>query len=187
MINISSPKKELEGNLVSLLGGRAAEELVFEEVTTGASNDLERATGLAHRIVCQFGMSEALGPVTFRRGDDQVFLGRDISRQRDYSEEVAHQIDQEVRNLIEKNYKRSKDLLAENREKLDLLALTLLEREVMDAREVMEVTGLKDKLAKIEKFKDKPAEPSKEIKPEEKKETEEEKIDPSVNPGFSSV
>ena len=130
-------RTELTEQLRTLLGGRVAEELVLEEISTGAQNDLERATELARKMICEFGMSEVLGPITFgRRQDTQVFLGRDISRDRNYSEEVAYSIDKEVRRLIEEAYKKTEAVLKEHLDKLHLFAAALIERETLEASEL---------------------------------------------------
>jgi cell division protease FtsH len=114
------------------MGGRAAELLIFNHLTTGAANDLERATGLARRMVCELGMSENLGPLTFGKKEEMVFLGREISSHKDYSERTAELIDEEVRGMVEKAHNRALDLLRESIDKLHLLANLLLEREVID-------------------------------------------------------
>ena len=125
------------------MGGRLAEELVLNQLTTGAHDDLERATELARKMVCEWGMSEKLGPLTFGRPEEQVFLGRDIARHQDYSEDTAVQIDQEVRRIVTENYERAKTILTNNREILDKVADALLEREVLDAEDVkMIIDGL---------------------------------------------
>ena len=130
-------RSELTEQLRTLLGGRVAEAVILEEISTGAQNDLERATDLARKMICEFGMSEVLGPITFgRRQDTQVFLGRDISRDRNYSEEVAYSIDKEVRRLIEEAYEKTEQLLRENVEKLHLIASALIERETLEASEL---------------------------------------------------
>ena len=130
-------RSELTEQLRTLLGGRVAEAVILEEISTGAQNDLERATDLARKMICEFGMSEVLGPITFgRRQDTQVFLGRDISRDRNYSEEVAYSIDKEVRRLIEEAYAKTEQLLRENVEKLHLIASALIERETLEASEL---------------------------------------------------
>jgi cell division protease FtsH len=118
------------------MGGRAAEQLVFEHLTTGAASDLENATALARRMVCELGMSDNLGPLTFGKKEEMVFLGREISSHKDYSEQTAVLIDQEVRNIIERAYNRALELLKDNLQKLHLLATTLLEREVLDGDEM---------------------------------------------------
>jgi len=135
----SRSKEDLERMLCAAMGGRAAEYLVFKHYTTGASNDLERSTGLARRMVCELGMSENLGPLTFGKKEEMVFLGREISSHKDYSEQTAQLIDQEVRTIVERAYKRALGLLSENIDKLHLLATTLLEREVIDGDQMNRV------------------------------------------------
>ncbi|MFA0731327.1 MAG: hypothetical protein LKKZDAJK_002185 [Candidatus Fervidibacter sp.] len=125
-------RQELLDEMTVLLAGRAAEELVFGEVTTGAANDLERATELARRMVCEFGMSERLGPVTLGRKAGPIFLGRDIVEDRNYSEAVASEIDREVRRIVEECYERAKQLLSQYRHALHALAERLLEEETID-------------------------------------------------------
>jgi cell division protease FtsH len=125
-------RTKFKADLTHLLGGRAAEELVFEDVTTGASSDLERSTRIARKMVTEYGMSEMLGPLTFGQKEELVFLGREIGEQRNYSEEVAQEIDREVRGLIEEAYSRSKEILTNHRERLDKLALTLMEHETLE-------------------------------------------------------
>jgi cell division protease FtsH len=132
----SRSKEDLERFLCSAMGGRAAEQLVFHHLTTGASNDLERATGLARRMVCELGMSDNLGPLTFGKKEEMVFLGREISSHKDYSEETAVLIDKEVRTIIERANGKATKLLEENMDKLHLLANSLLEREVLDGSEM---------------------------------------------------
>lgn len=130
-------RSELKDQLKTLLGGRVAEALVLEEISTGAQNDLERATELTRKMICEFGMSEVLGPITFgRRQDTQVFLGRDISRDRNYSEEVAYSIDKEVRRMIEDAYEKTEAMLQENIDKLHLIAAALIEKETLEAFEL---------------------------------------------------
>jgi len=126
------PKNFLMNNLVIFLGGRVAEELVLEQLTTGAGNDLERATELARKMVCEWGMSDELGPLTFGKKEEQIFLGREIAQHRDYSEETARKIDQEVKKLILESYEKAKNILAENLEVLHRLAQGLLEKESLD-------------------------------------------------------
>jgi cell division protease FtsH len=126
-------RNKFKADLASLLGGRAAEEIVFHDVTTGASNDLERATKLARAMVTQYGMSENLGPITFGRKEELIFLGRELSEQRNYSEEIARQIDREVRRLIEEAYQTAKRILIANRNKLTELAERLVREETIDA------------------------------------------------------
>jgi cell division protease FtsH len=128
-------KGKFMADLAGLLGGRAAEELVFSDITTGASNDLERATKMARSMVTRWGMSQKLGPMVYGQKEELVFLGREISEQRDYSESVAQEIDGEVRRLIGESYNRARSLLTEYREKLDAIARRLMEVETVDAAE----------------------------------------------------
>lgn len=129
-------RSELLDQLKTLLGGRVAEALVLGEISTGAQNDLERATELVRKMITEFGMSEVLGPITFGRRQEQVFLGRDISRDRNYSEEVASSIDKEVRRLIEDAYTKTEEMLKQNIDKLHLVANVLLERETLEGEEL---------------------------------------------------
>ncbi len=132
-------RSELLDQLKTFLGGRVAEELVLKEISTGAQNDLERATDLVRKMITQWGMSENLGPITFGRRQEQVFLGRDIAQDRNYSEEVAYAIDQEVRRLIEEAYAKTQEILRTNMAKLELMANALLERETLEAHELEEL------------------------------------------------
>jgi cell division protease FtsH len=132
-------KSELLDQLKTLLGGRVAEALVLCEISTGAQNDLERATAIVRKMITEFGMSEALGPITFGRRQDQVFLGRDIGRDRDYSEEIAAEIDKEARHLIDDAYSKTMEMLKNNIEKLHLIAKTLIERETLEGAELAEL------------------------------------------------
>jgi len=126
----------IQGRLGILLGGRAAEHLIFNELSTGAGNDIERATDLARKMVCEWGMSDKLGPMTFGKKQEEIFLGREIAQHRDFSEETARMIDGEVRRIIEDAQKQSEDILSKNKEGLDLLANALLEHEILDAEEI---------------------------------------------------
>jgi cell division protease FtsH len=128
-------KTEFEDKIAGMLGGHVAEELVFGDTTTGASNDIEKATGLARAMVTQYGMSEKLGPLTFGKKDEMIFLGREISEQRNYSDEVAAKIDAEVREIIDRAYQRAKQALLEQREVLDQLATLLIEKETIESEE----------------------------------------------------
>lgn len=128
-------KKEMETMLVHMLGGRVAEQLVLEDISTGAQNDLERATKIARNMVTHYGMSENLGPMTYGSDDDEVFIGRDLARSRNYSEEVAAAIDKEMRRIIDKAYHKAETLLKENIDKLHKVAEALLEKETLDAKE----------------------------------------------------
>ncbi|MBM2802331.1 MAG: ATP-dependent metallopeptidase FtsH/Yme1/Tma family protein [Deltaproteobacteria bacterium] len=129
-------KDYLLNNLVILFGGRVAEELVLEHTTTGAGNDIEKATDLAHRMVCEWGMSEKLGPMTFGKKEEEIFLGRDFTQKADYSESTAIEIDAEVRRIIQESYYKAKDILKTNLRLLHKVAESLLEKEVLDGSEI---------------------------------------------------
>ena len=135
----SYSKDFLYNTLAILFGGRVAEELIFKNITTGAGNDIERATELARKMVCEWGMSDTLGPLTFGKKDEEIFLGREISTRRDFSDQVALEIDREVKRLILDSYDRTKRMLTENIHTLKALAEALLEKEVLDAMEVEEI------------------------------------------------
>ena len=129
-------KEYLLNNLVILFGGRVAEELVLEQVTTGAGNDIEKATDLVRRMVCEWGMSEKLGPMTFGKKEEEIFLGRDFTQKSDYSKNTAIEIDAEIRRIIQESYQRAKDLLTTNLRVLHKVAEKLLEKEVLDGSEI---------------------------------------------------
>jgi len=133
------PKRKLIADMTSLLGGRAAEEIVFSDITSGASNDLERVTKVARSMVTRLGMSEALGPMVYGQKEELIFLGREISEQRDYSEAVAEQIDSEVKRLVSDAYTHAKQILSEYRDKLDAVAKQLLENETISRDEFLEI------------------------------------------------
>jgi cell division protease FtsH len=136
-------KKQLLQEITMMVGGRAAEELAFSEVTTGAQNDLETATNLARKMVTQFGMSERLGNITLgKRDQGMVFLGRDMMEGRNYSDVTAHMIDEEVKAMVDDCYVNAKKLIQQNMEKLTLLSEKLTEKEVMDGEEVMALLGI---------------------------------------------
>jgi cell division protease FtsH len=129
----------LVNSICILMGGRVAEELIFQSRTTGASNDIERATQLARRMVCEWGMSDTMGPLTFGKREEQIFLGREIAQHRDYSEQTAITIDQEVRRIIEENYQRAYQLLNDNVEILHAMAQALLEKETIDIKDINQI------------------------------------------------
>ncbi|MBP0796243.1 ATP-dependent zinc metalloprotease FtsH [Bacillus anthracis] len=130
-------KPELLDKITGLLGGRVAEEIVFGEVSTGAHNDFQRATGIARRMVTEFGMSDKLGPMQFGSSQGgQVFLGRDFHSEQNYSDAIAHEIDMEMQTIMKECYARAKQILTDNRDKLDLIAKTLLEVETLDAEQI---------------------------------------------------
>jgi len=132
-------RSKFEDELAGLLGGRAAEELIFNDVTTGAANDLEQATKLARKMVTEYGMSERLGPLTFGRKEELVFLGREIGEQRNYSEEVAQAIDEEIRRLISEAYEKAKGILTQHKDTLIRLAKKLIEVETLEGEELAAV------------------------------------------------
>jgi cell division protease FtsH len=123
--------------LAILMGGRVAEELALSQMTTGASNDIERATKLAHNMVCRFGMSQTMGPLTFGKQEDQIFLGREIAQHRDYSEDTAQKIDAEVKGLVLSGYEKAKELISRHMEVLKNISELLLEKETIDAQEAI--------------------------------------------------
>ncbi len=132
-------KTKLEGILAGMMGGRVAEETVFNEMTTGASSDLKAATHIARQMICQWGMSENMGPQTYGENEELMFLGREISRTQNYSEETAKKIDAEIRGKLEKAYNRAKDIIINKRDKLEKIAELLLERETLEGRDVDEI------------------------------------------------
>ena len=132
-------KKELMGRIVGILGGRASEDIVFGELSTGAQDDLEKATDIARDMVMRWGMSEKMGHLTFGRREEQIFLGRDIAEERNYSEATAVDIDKEIRKIVEECYQRAKNELSDNVDKLKALAEKLLEKEVLDSEEVRKI------------------------------------------------
>jgi len=129
-------KPELLDKITGLLGGRVAEDIIFGEVSTGAHNDFQRATGIARRMVTEFGMSDKLGPLQFGQSQGQVFLGRDFNSEQNYSDRIAYEIDTEIQTIIKECYERAKQILTENRDKLELIANTLLEIETLDAAQI---------------------------------------------------
>jgi len=133
------PKDYLLNSLCILMGGRAAEEIVLGMQTTGAGNDIERATTLARKMVCDFGMSDSLGPLTFGKKEEQIFLGREISQHRDYSELTAQKIDEEVRRMVMDAYAKTSNLIKDNLEVLHQLAGALLEKETLDGKQIEEI------------------------------------------------
>jgi cell division protease FtsH len=130
------PKQYLLDNLAVLMGGRAAEELVLDEMTSGAGNDIERATETARKMVCQWGMSEKLGPLAFGQKEEQIFLGREFAQHKDYSEETAVLIDKEIRDLVTHAYEKAKKILQNRMDTLHALAHALLDRETLVEKEI---------------------------------------------------
>jgi cell division protease FtsH len=129
-------KDFLEKMLVVLMGGRAAEEIALHHMTTGAGNDIERATDLARKMVTEWGMSDKLGPLTFGKKDEQIFLGREIAKHKDYSEKTAEEIDDEIRLIVSNAYQKAKNLLAENQDLLNAMAGALLEKETIEGSDI---------------------------------------------------
>jgi cell division protease FtsH len=129
-------REYLESMIAVLMGGRVSEELTFDRMTTGAGNDIERVTELARKMVCEWGMSNAMGPLTFGKKEEQIFLGREIAQHRDYSESTAVEIDREVKSIVIDGYNTAKAILEGNRDALSRIAAALLEREVLDAEQV---------------------------------------------------
>jgi len=134
-------REYLQDQIAILLGGRIAEEITIGSITTGAGNDLERATDLARRMVCEWGMSDALGPLTFGKKEEQIFLGREISQHQDYSEDTALRIDQEVKKFISDNYTRAQNVLLTKKQALLDMAEALLIRETLDAEQVRQIAA----------------------------------------------
>ena len=136
-------KDYLVNNISILMGGRISEEIALNTQTTGASNDIERATDIARKMVCEYGMSEKLGPLSFGKKEEEIFLGREIAQHRDYSEDTARKIDLEVNNLISESYQKTHKLIEDNIDTLNNLAKALLERETLDSHEIEEIIGNK--------------------------------------------
>ncbi len=134
-------KGEILEHITVLMGGRIAENIFFNESTTGAKNDLKVATETVQKMITEYGMSEKLGPITLGKGDEQVFLGRDFSKERNFSEAVASEIDEEIRRIINECYKRGEEIIKHNKPKLEKLASVLLEKEVLDAKEIEKILG----------------------------------------------
>ncbi|MGH8273415.1 MAG: ATP-dependent zinc metalloprotease FtsH, partial [Gammaproteobacteria bacterium] len=137
----SASKQRLQSQLASLFGGRLAEEIVFgkEHVTTGASNDIEHATHIARSMVTKWGLSEKLGPLSYSEDDDEVFLGRSVTRHKQVSDDTAHAIDEEVRAIIDAAYTRAHDILGEHREQLDTMAEALMKYETIDSGQIADI------------------------------------------------
>jgi cell division protease FtsH len=144
------PKDYLLNNISILMGGRAAEEIVLKVQTTGAGNDIEKASELARKMVCDFGMSENLGPLNFGKKEEQIFLGREISQHRDYSEMTAQKIDEEVRSIVTGAYDKTSQLIKDNLDTLHRMANALLEKETLDSKDIDEIMGGAGKTAEEE-------------------------------------
>jgi len=137
----SFSKSRLNSQISSLFGGRIAEELVFgaDAVTTGASNDIERATEIARNMVTKWGLSEQLGPLTYSEDEGEVFLGRSVTQHKQVSDETAHVIDKEIRQIIDTNYQRAEKILAEHRDKLDVMSDALMKYETIDESQLKDI------------------------------------------------
>lgn len=138
------PKKYLLNNIAILLGGRAAEELVLQDFTTGAGNDIERATDIARKMVCEWGMSPQMGPMSYGKKEEQIFLGRELAVHKDYSEETAERIDSEVAEIVMQSYENAKRILSDHIDILHKLAQELIKKEVLNAEELEAITGVKE-------------------------------------------
>ncbi|MDD2338577.1 MAG: cell division protein FtsH, partial [Geobacteraceae bacterium] len=137
-------KETLLNRIDVLMGGRAAEEVIFQTMTTGAGNDIEHATEISRKMVCEWGMSERLGPVSFGKKDEQIFLGREMSTAKNYSEATAVEIDEEIRRIVEDNYNLARTLLTDNIDLLHKIALALIEKENLNGSDIDEIIGRKD-------------------------------------------
>jgi len=137
----SYSKERLESQISSMFGGRIAEEIVFgpDAVTTGASNDIQRTTEIARNMVTKWGLSEKMGPLTYMEEEGEVFLGHSVSQTKHISDETAHIIDEEIRAIIDRNYKRAEDILKSNRDKLDLMADALMKYETIDQQQIKDI------------------------------------------------
>jgi cell division protease FtsH len=137
----SHSKEHLESQISSLFGGRIAEELTFgtDSVTTGAQNDIQRATDIARKMVTKWGLSDRLGPLMYGEEEEEVFLGRSVTQHKNVSDETAHAIDEEIRSFIDRNYERAKDILEENRKKLQIMAEALIKFETIDSDQIDEI------------------------------------------------
>ncbi len=150
------PREYLLNNIVILLGGRAAEEIILKDFTTGAGNDIERATGLARKMVCEWGMSDAIGPLSYGKKEEQIFLGREFASHQDYSEETARRIDAEINKIVLESYDKAKTILSENIDLLHKVALVLLEKEVITGQELDDI--IKENGSSVAEEKKAPAE-----------------------------
>ncbi len=174
-------KTYLLNRIAILLGGRAAEDLVFQEFTTGASNDLEQATNLAERMICLWGMSEKMGPVSFKRGEEHIFLGRELGESKNFSEHTAMMIDEEIRVILDDAYQRALRILGESRDKLELLTRELLEKEVLNDREIYQLMDIPLPDALLDP--DTPSKPIEESSSDDRKEGKTQ-LPPDVDPGL---
>jgi cell division protease FtsH len=135
----SYTKEFLIDRICICMGGRVAEELIFNSMTTGAANDIKQATNLVRKLICDYGMTTELGPLSYGEKDEQIFLGRDFNRHRDYSEKTAEVIDHLMRRIVEEQYTRAKDIIVQHKDELERLATALLEYELLDREDIMKV------------------------------------------------
>ncbi len=136
----SYTKGYLVDRICIFMGGRAAEEMVFSTTTTGAANDIKQATEMVRKLICDYGMTSELGPLSYGEKDEQIFLGREFNRRRDYSERTAEVIDNLMRSIVEEQYVRARDTLTQHRDELERLASALLEYELLDREDILKVT-----------------------------------------------
>ena len=153
-IKFYATKNEMKENIVVLLGGRVAEELTLDDISTGASNDLERVSATARNMVTKYGMSEKLGPMTFGDSDDEVFLGNSFASKQNYSEEVAYEIDKEIGRIVDESYKQTKKILQDNMDRLEYVAKALLVYETLDAEQFLKAFNKELPLDVLETKKD---------------------------------
>jgi cell division protease FtsH len=180
-------KSQMLDEITVLLGGRVAEQIVFNEITTGAQNDLERCTDIARRMVCEYGMTENLGPLTLGRRHGPVFLGRDMAEDRNYSEDVAEKIDAEIRSIVDGRYQRATDLLTENREILDRISVALLEKETISSEELDRLIAGESDPEETNSSESQPPTAAAPLEPEAKDEKETPKPAPGLRPGLAGV
>ena len=167
-------KNEMKENIVVLLGGRVAEELTLDDISTGASNDLERVSATARNMVTKYGMSSKLGPMTFGDSEDEVFLGNSFASKKNYSEEVAYEIDKEISRIVDESYKQTKKILQDNMDRLQYVAKALLVYETLDADQFLKAFNKELPLEVLETEK---SNQTNNIEVVEKKESFQEKID----------
>jgi len=180
-------KSQMLDEITVLLGGRVAEQIVFNEITTGAQNDLERCTDIARRMVCEYGMTDNLGPLTLGRRHGPVFLGRDMAEDRNYSEDVAEKIDAEIRSIVDGRYQHATDLLTENREILDRISVALLEKETISSDELDRLIAGDPELKESDSSESQPPTASAPVETDSKEEKEAKQPAPGLRPGLAGA
>jgi cell division protease FtsH len=180
-------KSQMLDEITVLLGGRVAEQIVFNEITTGAQNDLERATDIARRMVCEYGMTDNLGPLTLGRHHGPIFLGRGMQEDRNYSEDVARQIDAEIRSIVDGRYQNATDLLTENREILDRISVALLEKETISSEELDRLIAGDPDPKESDSSEPQPPTAATPVEPDTKEEKETPKPAPGLRPGLAGA